>query len=99
MPAKAKHAKRRIDEAAELEAWSMMFATGYDYFSAVARLRKPTGPIGRDDPSLSEARDAWRRLGPMFMASWKPEQNRPLPWAHVRFGPPDRPLRKARKAK
>jgi hypothetical protein len=31
-PVRARHPKRRVSEAAELEAWETLFATGFDYF-------------------------------------------------------------------
>ncbi len=46
---------------------------------------------GTDDGELKQAaRDAWRRLGVLFMRDWKPDAARSRPWAFNLFGDPRR---------
>jgi hypothetical protein len=82
MPAKRRTAKRRTDPAAELEAWSMLFRCGYDFFGDLDHL-------GLDiDAKRRAAREAWRRLGAAFMTAWRPDTARQKPWALEQFGDP-----------
>ena len=80
MPVKVRRPKRRMSVAAELEAWSVLFATGYDFF----------GDLGfpKQEEARKAARDAWERLGPAFMARWTPSSARSVPWALEAFGEP-----------
>lgn len=75
---------RQANPAAELQAWRMTFECSYDYFSALA-------DIGLDRDTVSDAtiRDAWRRLGRMFLEQREPNpKGRQTPWAVERFGLP-----------
>jgi hypothetical protein len=87
MPVKSRRAKRRLDPAAELEAWAMTFETGRDYFNDLVPFCFPHGSAGEDEV-YAAAPEAWRRLGAMFMAIWEPTAHRPLPWALEEFGDP-----------
>jgi hypothetical protein len=86
MPVKSRCPKRRIDPAAELEAWSMLFRCGYDYF----RDLEPYGFDGPEGEAAARiaAKKAWKRLGRAYMANFKPEPPREQPWALEEFGDP-----------
>lgn len=96
MPAKRRLNKRRATVAPE--AWEMAFATGHDYFAALAPagLVEPcTLPPTSDAREAAQAawdatlRDAWARHGRAFMAAWEPQPGRTLPWAAEAFGLPE----------
>ena len=89
MPVKSRRAKRRIDEAAEVKAWSMLFNCGWDYLHEL----EPFG-LHTDGEARAAAPEAWNRLGEQFLATWKPDV-RPQPWALERFGNPKRKARNA----
>ncbi len=74
-----------LSPEAELQAWSMFFSTGHDYFHDLKILGIPRtheGPRAR-------AGEAWERLGGMFMESWRPTASRQTPWACDEFGDPE----------
>jgi len=92
--------KRRVDKkspAVTPEAWQFPFTLGHDYFDTLAPLglAEPHRlPLGSDAPALAQAewesaiRDAWAEHGAEFMATWRPMDGQPLPWAAVAFGRP-----------
>ena len=96
MPAKRRNVKRRIDPAAELEAWSMVFSTGNDWFNDLAEFGFGTSfwdPKTEADGRAAVAKaapDAWHRLGEEFLRTWQPDGSRAVPWALEQFGDPRR---------
>ena len=86
MPPKRRTEKRRMDPAAELAAWSMVFQSGWDYFGDLSRLGVPMDEHNhRPDREAAEA--AWHRLGARFLE----EATDPVlgtPWAVSEFGDP-----------
>lgn len=83
MPIKRRAPKRRIDPAIEVRAWAMTFRTGYDYLGSLPKLGVRID--ARHQPSRSVAEDAWRRLGPVFLAQLEEAAE---PWAQREFGIP-----------
>ena len=84
MPVKKRTAKRRLDPAAELDAWSMAFQCGHDYFGDLPEIGVPMDGHG---PDRAAAEAAWHRLGARFLA----ERRDPVlgtPWAPSEFGEP-----------
>ena len=83
MPVKLRQPKRRTTVAAEVEAWSMLFECGYDYFNELGF------GYGGDavEPARRAAPEAWRRLGAAFLTS-RPENVSEVPWALQKFGEP-----------
>lgn len=63
MPVKRRNAKRRLDPAAEAEAWSGFFETGRDFFRDLPAIGIETS-YGRPDPAI--AQDAWARLHHLY---------------------------------
>ncbi|MGI8705147.1 MAG: hypothetical protein ACR2JJ_05045 [Sphingomicrobium sp.] len=85
MPVKRRLAKRRVDPRAELEAWECIFDSHHDFFGDLRRFGVPLDPYGRPDDAT--AREAWNRLGQLYLDS-RPPNPRP-PWALEAFGEPD----------
>ena len=86
MPVKKRTAKRRLDPATELAAWSMTFACGTDYFGDLPRIGVPMDDHGYH-PDRAAAEDAWRRLGERFLS--EPQDPHLTPsWALTEFGDP-----------
>jgi hypothetical protein len=85
MPRKQRRPKKRIDEAALLEAWTMTFSYGRDYLCDLVQFG-----IENEQEAQEAARDAWHRLGSRFMATWEPSPDdaRQEPWALETFGEP-----------
>lgn len=86
MPRRIRRTKRRFNSAAEIDAWSMMFCYGRDYFNDLEDIGFVT--VAQIIAALPEA---WRRLGVDFMARWAQmgsveKGNRKFPWAHDQFG-------------
>lgn len=84
--AKRRTPKRRISDAAELAAWSELFASGYDFFGDL----EPFG-FTRDDSdreARAAAREAWKRLGEAFMATRAALPGVASLWALDTFGRP-----------
>jgi hypothetical protein len=91
MPVKRRLAKRKNDPAAELEAWSMTFQSGYDFFSQLKPYGFSRSHPGHDTDNVRKAaREAWHRLGEQYMKTWVPGElgGRELPWAYKKFGAP-----------
>ena len=85
MPVKRRTEKRRMDPTAELEAWSLMFASGYDYFDDLPRIGVVTDAYSKPDRAVIQ--DAWHRLGARFLA--EPQDPHLVPcWALKEFGEP-----------
>jgi hypothetical protein len=80
MPVKKRIPKRRIDPAAELEAFEMIFECGSDFFLDLDALGYRT-----DAEKIAGARSAWERLGLLFLAR-RTESG--TPWAMEQFGKP-----------
>jgi hypothetical protein len=86
MPVKRHIAKRRISPEAELEAWEMMFSSGYDFFYALEELGYASEAEAR-----AAAPEAWARLGRAFLESYDRDGERAMhgtPWAEEQFGVP-----------
>ncbi len=84
MPVKARRQKRGMSLAAEVEAWSTLFSTGWDYFDDL-------GFGGREGTERARARaaEAWLRLGAVFLASGLADEWAcGVPWAQREFGDP-----------
>lgn len=91
MPARQRRPKRRIDKDAELAAWRMTFSSGFDYLRELSLFG-----IRTDDQARIAARAAWRKHGAAFLAlHWRPTLERPLPWAALEFGLPEKGSRDA----
>lgn len=92
MPVKRRPGKRRIGDAAEVEAWSELFTCGYDYFGDL----RPYGFHGAGDAdreARAAAPEAWKRLGKVYLETvWanrnRSDGQRQMPWAVQEFGKP-----------
>ena len=82
MPVKLRRNKRHTSVAAQVQAWSMLFESGHDFFDALG--------FGHANEASAQAAapEAWRRLGAEFMAARQPSAARELPWALEEFGSP-----------
>lgn len=73
---------RRHHGANELQAWSAYLSYGVDYFRALSRQ-------GLSDAEMKKlAPDVWRRHAQRFMAGWRADGEKGLPWAARQFGEP-----------
>lgn len=84
MPRRRHHAKhRRRDISAEMESWRTMFECGFAFDGDLSDY----GYFG--DPPREVTADAWRRLGPHFIAAHGRETDigKPL-WALTEIGEP-----------
>ena len=84
MPPKRRPGKRRLDPETELEAWSMVFACGHDYFGDLPRIGVPMDEHGHG-PERAAAEEAWHRLGARFLVE-KADPVQGTPWALSEFG-------------
>jgi len=82
MPTKRRLTKRRTEIPAA--DWEMVFLCGWDLLGDL----REYGITG-DEQARDAAKGAWAVLGPSYMATWKPDAHRPLPWAAVAFGLPE----------
>ena len=102
MPVRKRRSKRRVDPLAEAQAWSCYFATGWDFFEEAGELTGMIEPVhvwppeGRPEAErewLATARDAWRRLGRLYLDNdlgrGLASHDRGEPWALVNFGEPE----------
>ena len=85
MPLKRRTPKRRADGGEEIEAWTDMFLFGCDFSRGLQKAGIPA-PLGRPDQAALE--QAWRRLGPQFLAQWGGPGDREI-WAVRELGDPD----------
>ncbi len=81
MAAKRRKSKR-IDEA-DMRAWRIVFASGFDYLHDL----RPYGLRTTDQARLA-AREAWARFGADFMAQRREAIGVEQPWALKQFGDP-----------
>lgn len=88
MPVKRRVDKRRIDPAAEAEAWAEVFTSGHDYFGDLRDYGVELDAYDRAPDEIVRA--AWQRLGPIYLASRKPDAAL-TPWALTTFGEPTCP--------
>jgi hypothetical protein len=63
---KRKNATTGLSLEAQLQAWTMYFTTGYDFFHDLAVL----GIARTHDGGKQAPGDAWQRLGHAFMSTW-----------------------------
>jgi hypothetical protein len=84
MSTKRRSIRRPASRARELAAFSWLFRFGTEYCHDLDRHLG----VRQEDLSEADIALAWARLGSSFMASWQPEDRRPLPWAYEKFGPP-----------
>jgi hypothetical protein len=86
LPPKIRPRKKRLTFEEELFIWAIIFESSYDYFSE-ARIA-----YGLPDENAvrAAARDAWQRLGHVFLARRNEPPTRHRPWALAKFGPPPR---------
>ena len=77
--------RKRLGDAAELEAWRSQFETGIAFDGDVLDLG--LWEASPDDFDRA-ARAAWNRLGETFMATWQPTNVRGMPWALETYGRP-----------
>jgi hypothetical protein len=82
MPVKLRKPKKRRTFEADLEAWSMLFECGYDFFNELEF------GYGSDDVARGAAPEAWARLGAAFLANRPANASRAVPWALETLGPP-----------
>lgn len=85
MPVKRRAAKRRLDPAAEADAWECYFDCGIDFFRDLQDIGVETDQYNRAAEPAAE--EAWHRLGGIFLNNRKPDPHRE-PWALVKFGEP-----------
>ena len=80
---------RRRDPLDEVLCWKGVFRCGWDYFDELAPLNLKLNP--KNAKTIREAaREPWKRLGRLYIAEvFKPDSNRPVPWALDEFGEPD----------
>jgi hypothetical protein len=87
MPRKLRVSKLRGSPEA---AWREWFADGFDLAGNLL-------PFGLDDDDRSPegaarfeaaARAAWAAHGRAFLATWRPTEHHPIPWALEKFGKP-----------
>lgn len=98
MPVKHRRSKRRADPVAEAQAWACMFACGYDFFgdaSDWAGLREPvhSPPEARPEAArawLDAVRDAWRRVGRIYMDHRMGDAFGGPGWALTELGEPEK---------
>ena len=96
MPVKRRNAKRRLNDAAALEAWRGIFDCGSDFFGDLEPFGIIESPFARSTEESEKnraaleaaGREAWEHLGGAFMAGWEPTQVREKPWAFEQFGEP-----------
>jgi hypothetical protein len=83
MPVKRRTQKYRFGQFTELELWDGVFSIGFDALSLLA-----LSGIETEDliPPRDLTLEAWRRLGPQFLATR--DSTRPEPWALNEFGDP-----------
>jgi hypothetical protein len=77
----------------ECERWRGVFECGRDYFNDLDGLEPRIGRLGAEQDAaeacfLAAIREAWGRLGVMFLDGWKPKSNVTTPWALRVFGDP-----------
>jgi len=89
MPVKRRNSKQRFSDAALLEAWSMPFQCGCDFFSDLRPLGIEVRSLEGSEEAMDAAEEAWKELGAAFMAEWQPTEVRKLPWAAEQFGEPN----------
>lgn len=82
MPVKRRIAKQRaISVADELQAWSVLFGSGFDFFDDLDDIGLPVSR--REGHPM--AKEAWRRLGAEYLR--RHDAAEPC-WALDRFGSP-----------
>lgn len=79
MPIKRRLQKHRFANFTEVELWASTFETGADMLGLLEH--SGIGPVQHDDIA-----EAWRRLGPQFLATR--DRTRPEPWAITNLGAP-----------
>ena len=85
MPVKRRANKRKLTDAAMLEAWAGTFQSGYDFFGELPALGVQTDDHSR--PDTDAARAAWQQLGTAYLAT--NENPHREPWALTTFGQPE----------
>ncbi len=85
MPVKRQAAKRRFTDSAEAAAWECTFDCGRDFFRDLADIGVEVDAFGL--PDVDAVKQAWRRLGHIFLATRQPDPHR-QPWALKTFGDP-----------
>lgn len=65
MPVKRRHSKRRVQGAAELDAWSGVFDSGYDFFDELPDIGVETDANNQVPDDV--LREAWERLGAAYL--------------------------------
>lgn len=83
MPVKRRTQKYRFGQFSELELWDGVFSTGFDALHLLAMSGVETENL---IPPRDVTREAWRRLGPQYLATRDPA--RPEPWAVTNLGDP-----------
>jgi hypothetical protein len=89
MPVKRRQTKRRLGDAAEVQAWAELFGCGYDFFGDLEPFGFPGGDACR--AARAAAQDAWKRLGTAYLETvWaaRGPGEPATPWAVERFGYP-----------
>ncbi|MBJ7402959.1 MAG: hypothetical protein JHD07_06510 [Bradyrhizobium sp.] len=81
MPVRTRKNRKRA--VADVAAWECVFSSEFDFFGELADAGVETDAYGR--PDLEEARTAWQRFGPEFMAAFTEKH---VPWALREFGDP-----------
>lgn len=94
MPRKLRAPKQRYDAKAELDAWSLTFECGTDYFGETGfplphRVRPPEAQPAAARAFRSAAHAAWLGLGALYLQKRDADaQSRDIPWAQEQFGEP-----------
>ena len=93
MPRKFRAPKQRYDAKAELEAWSLPFECGVDYFRETGCVlpidAPPEDQAAAEQGFRAAAHAAWLRVGALFLERRKAaNERRDIPWAQEEFGEP-----------
>jgi hypothetical protein len=98
--------RKREDTSVELEKWRTVFSCSRDYFDETGldphKWEPPHGTLRGAELEAAEARfldamrDAWGRLGAMFLKEPKGPLDEKVPFAFYAFGDPAKPRRPRR---
>ena len=85
MPVRARKSRRK-DVRAELDAWSMFFRSGHDFFNDLPDIGVET--FGNSGPNEDVVKEAWTRLGKRYLAEYLEDPGQYGHYAVRKFGEP-----------